>query len=148
MTLEQAAQPLFANHQTFHPRFGWIKKGYDAAEHDYNAFSEVDAPVKLGVGKNMVEAIRFWATATRVVMRLPDPERPRQSIYVPTRLGQALLSLDPPIGFLMSREMCCVCSGWRWAWVSRRSLVSACFTGFRVGAGSGRWLGVRLSVVV
>lgn len=92
MTLEQAAQPLFANHQTFHPRFGWIKKGYDAAEHDYNAFSEVDAPVKLGVGKNMVEAIRFWATATRVVMRLPDPERPRQSIYVPTRLGQALLS--------------------------------------------------------
>ena len=58
------------------------------------------------------------------------------------------LSLDPPIGFLMSREMCCVCSGWRWAWVSRRSLVSACFTGFRVGAGSGRWLGVRLSVVV
>lgn len=94
MTLEQAAQPLFANHQTFHPRFGWIKKGYDAAERNHNAFNEIDAPVKLGVGKNMVEAIRFWSTATRVVIRLSDPERPRQSIHVPTRLGESLFSDD------------------------------------------------------
>jgi hypothetical protein len=92
MTLEQAAQPLFANHQTFHPRFGWIKKGYDAAEHDKRAFNEVDAPVKLGVGKNMVEAIRFWSAATRVVMRSPDSERPRQSVHVPTHLGRSLFS--------------------------------------------------------
>ncbi|MGW9263164.1 DUF4007 family protein [Gordonia terrae] len=94
MTLEQSAQPLFAGHQTFHPRFGWIKKGYDAAARNPEAFSEPDAPVKLGVGKNMVEAIRFWAVATRVITRLPHPDRPRQSIHVPTALGASLFSDD------------------------------------------------------
>ncbi|MBD0862455.1 DUF4007 family protein [Gordonia sp. zg691] len=94
MTLEQAAQPLFAGHQTFHPRFGWIKKGYDAAARNPDVFSEPDAPVNLGVGKNMVEAIRFWAVTTRVIMRLPHPERPRQSIHVPTALGASLFSDD------------------------------------------------------
>lgn len=99
MTLEQAAIPMFANHQTFHPRFGWIKKGYDAAASDPNIFNEKSAPVDLGVGKNMVEAIRFWALATKVITRRPHPDRPRTSVYTPTRLGVALLDdktgLDP-----------------------------------------------------
>ncbi|WP_101947989.1 DUF4007 family protein [Mycobacterium sp. 3519A] len=99
MTLEQAAIPTFANHQTFHPRFGWIKKGYDAAASNPNIFNEKTAPVDLGVGKNMVEAIRFWALATKVVTRRPHPDRPRVSVYTPTRIGRALLDdrrgLDP-----------------------------------------------------
>ncbi|OBK22398.1 DUF4007 family protein [Mycobacterium asiaticum] len=99
MTLERAATPTFANHQTFHPRFGWIKKGHDAAQRDPNIFNEKFAPVELGVGKNMAEAIRFWATATKVVARRPHPDRPRISVYTPTRLGRALLDerfgLDP-----------------------------------------------------
>lgn len=99
MTLEQAATPMFANHQTFHPRFGWIKKGYDAASADPNIFSEKSAPVELGVGKNMVEAIRFWAFATKILARRPHPDRPRLWIYTPTHLGRALLDdhdgLDP-----------------------------------------------------
>jgi hypothetical protein len=97
--LEQAAIPLFANHQTFHPRFGWIKKGYDAAAKDPAAFSRASAPVDLGVGKNMVEAIRFWALATKVLVKQPHPDRPRLSIHTPTRIGRALLDdrlgLDP-----------------------------------------------------
>lgn len=101
MTLEQAAAPMFANHQTFHPRFGWIKKGYDAATHDPNIFNVKSAPVELGVGKNMVEAIRFWALATKVIARRPHPDRPRTSVYTPTRIGRALLDdevgLDPYI---------------------------------------------------
>lgn len=99
MTLEQSAIPMFANHQTFHPRFGWIKKGYDAAARNPNIFNEKTAPVELGVGKNMVEAIRFWALATKVIARRPHPDRPRTSIYTPTRIGRALLDdrdgLDP-----------------------------------------------------
>ncbi|MBE1548135.1 hypothetical protein GGC64_002143 [Mycobacterium sp. OAS707] len=99
MTLEQAATPMFANHQTFHPRFGWIKKGYDAAVRNPNVFNEKSAPVDLGVGKNMVEAIRFWALATKVIARRPHPDRPRTSVYTPTRIGRALLDdrdgLDP-----------------------------------------------------
>ncbi|MBA4021708.1 MAG: DUF4007 domain-containing protein [Gordonia sp.] len=94
MTLEQAATPLFANHQTFHPRFGWVKKGHDAALTNPNVFNEQFSPVLLGVGKNMVEAIRFWTASTRVIVRLPHPERPRQSIYVPTKFGQAIFDED------------------------------------------------------
>jgi hypothetical protein len=82
---------MFANHQTFHPRFGWIKKGYDAAAADPNVFNLKSAPVQLGVGKNMVEAIRFWAMATKVLTRRPHPVRPRVSVYTPTHIGRALL---------------------------------------------------------
>lgn len=97
MTLEQTTTPTFANHQTFHPRFGWIKKGYDAASRDPNIFNEKSAPVDLGVGKNMVEAIRFWALATKVIARSPHPDRPRTSLYSPTRIGRALF--DDRLGF-------------------------------------------------
>lgn len=99
MALEQASIPYFANHQTFHPRFGWIKKGYDAAAVNPDIFNTPTAPVELGVGKNMVEAIRFWTTATKVTTRVPHPERPRTTTSVPTRFGHALLNdengLDP-----------------------------------------------------
>ena len=101
MTLERAALPIFANHQTFQPRFGWIKKGYDAALQQPAIFNEQYAPVELGVGKNMVEAIRFWTLAVRVITRLPHPDKPRQSVYVPTKLGVSLFDdefgLDPYI---------------------------------------------------
>jgi hypothetical protein len=98
MSLEQSAVATFANHQTFHPRFGWIKKGFDAAASDAGVFNDPEAPVRLGVGKNMVEAIRFWCLATRVLERQPDPVRPRMSVAVPTRFGEAVLGskgLDP-----------------------------------------------------
>jgi len=99
MSLEQFAVPGFAIHQTFHPRFGWIKKGYDAAADEPNVFNEPDAPVTLGVGKNMVEAIKAWATATHVIARVRNPGRPRMSVALPTPLGRALLDdktgLDP-----------------------------------------------------
>lgn len=98
MSLEQFAQPVFAGHQTFHPRFGWIKKGFDACSADPDAFNAIDAPLRLGVGKNMVEAIRFWCLATRVTARVPHPTRSRTTVSVPTGLGEALLGrngLDP-----------------------------------------------------
>ena len=94
MTLEGNALPTFAGHQTFHPRFGWIKKGFDAASHDPEVFNRPDATVQLGVGKNMVDAIRFWCVSFRVLARQPHPAFPRQSIAVPTRIGEALLGED------------------------------------------------------
>ena len=101
MSLERSATPGFAIHQTFHPRFGWIKKGYDAAADDADVFNRPEAPVILGVGKNMVEAIKAWATVTHVIARVPNPSRPRTSVAVRTPLGRALLDdeagLDPYI---------------------------------------------------
>lgn len=65
------AQRKFAAHETFAPRFGWLGKAYTAVEaggegpdRDLSgAFLAADAPVQLGVGKNMVNAIRYWALA-------------------------------------------------------------------------------------
>lgn len=94
MRLEQAANPTFANHQTFHPRFGWIKKGFSAAQADPGVFLAEDATVTLGVGKNMVAAIRFWTAALRVLARVPSPGNSRVMEARATPLGLALLDDD------------------------------------------------------
>lgn len=57
----------FARHETFHPRFGWLKKGFDWARRDSEIFLRDDAPVRLGVGKNMVRSIRYWCSAFKIL---------------------------------------------------------------------------------
>jgi len=91
MRLEQAANPTFAHHQTFHPRFGWVKKGFSAALEDPEVFLAADATVTLGVGKNMVAAIRFWTAAFRVLDRVPAAGNARVNAAKPTPFGLALL---------------------------------------------------------
>jgi len=59
--------PIFARHETFHPRFGWLKKGFDKSKEDNYVFAKESAPVVLGVGKNMVKAIRYWSIAFKVI---------------------------------------------------------------------------------
>jgi len=58
---------IFARHETFHPRFGWLKKGFDSAVKDDKIFLAEDAPVQLGVGKNMVKSIRYWCGAFKIL---------------------------------------------------------------------------------
>ena len=55
MRVEHACLPTFARHETFQPRYGWIKKAIDAASDDADVFNQPDAVVRLGVGKNMVK---------------------------------------------------------------------------------------------
>lgn len=52
----------FSGHESFPCKTLWLKKGYDfvRAEKDFNA---PEAVVDLGVGKNMVAAIRYWYKA-------------------------------------------------------------------------------------
>ena len=88
--------PTFANHESFHLRFGWLKKAYDAVVANPRIFVADDAPVRLGVGKNMVRAMRFWALSCKIVessrgSKTPDVE--------PTPMGHAIFrnrgGLDP-----------------------------------------------------
>jgi hypothetical protein len=81
----------FARHETFHPRYGWIKKGYDAAVRNPHVFLQDDATVVLGVGKNMVRAIRYWCHATKVLQETPGT---RGAGSVPTVFGRRLLGND------------------------------------------------------
>jgi hypothetical protein len=85
---------VFARHETFEPRYGWLKKAADATAADWEVFTRQDATVTLGVGKNMVRAIRFWGLAAKVLAEKRNPERPRQPFVVPSVLGEALLGTD------------------------------------------------------
>ena len=52
----------FSGHESFHCKSLWLKKGYDFIDSNKH-FSDTDAVVNLGVGKNMVTSIRFWMKA-------------------------------------------------------------------------------------
>jgi hypothetical protein len=61
----------FSGHQSFALRNTWLTKGVLASAQNPRIFSEPDALVILGVGKNMVESIRYWCQATRMVEDVP-----------------------------------------------------------------------------
>lgn len=62
MTPKSIVKLTFSGHDTFHCRHLWLKKGYEFVKAG-NKFSDEDAVVKLGVGKNMVSSINFWLRA-------------------------------------------------------------------------------------
>lgn len=94
MKLSEAAERSFARHETFHPRYSWFRKAYTHVNEDRGIFSRADAPVEIGVGKNMVRAIRFWGMASRLITDDPHNARGREAKYAPTRRGQALFGKD------------------------------------------------------
>ena len=49
----------FSGHESFHCKSLWLKKGYDFICNQKH-FTDTDSVVELGVGKNMVSAIRYW----------------------------------------------------------------------------------------
>jgi len=52
----------FSGHESFYCKSLWLKKGYDFVNAG-NSFNSENAVVHLGVGKNMVAAIRYWLRA-------------------------------------------------------------------------------------
>lgn len=90
MRLVEAARPVFARHETFHPRYGWFRKAYAAAARDPGIFSHEDAPTEIGVGKNMVRSIRFWGLAAKLIVEDHRSADRRAPSFVPTRFGHAL----------------------------------------------------------
>jgi len=57
----------FSGHESFSCRYAWIPKAVESLQEDPMIFSNIDeAMVRLGLGKNMVQSLRFWVQATRV----------------------------------------------------------------------------------
>lgn len=52
----------FSGHESFTCKTLWLKKGYDFM-HEHSDFNDPESVVILGVGKNMVAAIRYWMKA-------------------------------------------------------------------------------------
>lgn len=86
---------FFARHETFCPRYGWLKKGFDSVagykgfKRDNRIFERDDAIEKFGVGKNMVRSIRFWCMAFKILeseefqdtLRVSGPVKPTTFAY-------------------------------------------------------------------
>lgn len=82
----------FAKHETFHIRDGWLYKGLRAIQENPNIFLSDDAPEQLGLGNNMVRALRFWLQATG----LSNEEwSNRTKEQFPTKFGELVLDCDP-----------------------------------------------------
>ena len=88
--------PQFSGHETFPIRYGWLKKAFDAvrATEDSGAdnrevFTGDDAIARFGVGKNMVAAMRHWATVTGVIRESRDRRR-----FVTTEMGRRVFAND------------------------------------------------------
>lgn len=75
----------FARHETFHLRFGWLTKGYRAWCDNPDVFTDEDATLTLGVGKNMVHAIQYWMAAAQIV-------ESEGRTLMPTRVGRSLFA--------------------------------------------------------
>jgi hypothetical protein len=75
-TLEASAFKTirFSGHETFACRYAWLAKAYRALLKNPAQFADEDgAMVELGLGKNMVRSLRFWAE----VMGLAKPDTGR-----------------------------------------------------------------------
>jgi len=91
--LADAAEPRFGRHETFPPRFGWLHKAYMEVKSDSEIFHREDAPVRLGVGKNMVNAMRYWSQAFKLTQEHPHPE-PSYRAYIASPTWRARWLLD------------------------------------------------------
>lgn len=80
----------FSGHQTFAFRYGWLEKGVRAVQERPSIFSDEDALVHLGVGKNMVQSIKHWCTVTQLVEPVPGAPRKAQPLR-PTAIARHLL---------------------------------------------------------
>lgn len=68
----EAVRYTFSGHDSFQCRQLWLKKGYDYIQSN-KSFNDEDAVVKLGVGKNMVSAIRYWMKAFNIIDSKDNP---------------------------------------------------------------------------
>ncbi len=75
----------FSGHETFPCRYAWLPKAYRILESNPAGLSDDEqAMIELGVGKNMVRAIKFWVQVTGVATSAPEG-------YVLTPFGNAIL---------------------------------------------------------
>ncbi|MGQ9549361.1 MAG: DUF4007 family protein [Roseiflexus sp.] len=82
-------QLTFSGHETFALRSTWLKKAFDLLIETPDLFFQENAFVRLGVGKNMAQSIRYWGRVCGIFERAPDT-----SGHIITDLGRKLLSDD------------------------------------------------------
>ncbi len=83
----------FGKHETFYLRDGWLSKGLASIVQNPRIFREKDAPVQLGIGRNMVRSLGFWMLATGLAERVKDEQR--VLVHRLTPFGRMVWEHDP-----------------------------------------------------
>jgi hypothetical protein len=87
----------YGQHQSFYLRDRWISKVLKNIPHDKRFFYSKDAFEKVGLGKNMVQSLRFWVVATGLVKEVTDESRKR--VHKITEFGSLVNKYDRFIKF-------------------------------------------------
>lgn len=80
----------FSGHETFPLRYPWPAKGVRSVQENPDLFSQDDALVTLGVGKNMVRSIRHWGNVLGIIERVSSIGLTMQA----TELGNRIFGPD------------------------------------------------------
>lgn len=95
MIREPAIKTLFGAHESFHLREGWLRKGLLGVQKNPYLFSDPFPEDVLGVGHNMVKAIRYWLQATNLVQAQQEAWDAKKTMALyPTLLANLILEHD------------------------------------------------------
>lgn len=99
MTDAPVRNERFSGHESFVCRYGWLPKVYRAVIANPTLFrDEEQAMIKLGLGRNMVKSLQFWADVTGIVSSEGNGK------YVPGPIGSLLFGEDGWDHYLESLE--------------------------------------------
>lgn len=87
-TMDFMVRYSFSGHESFPFRYSWLPKGVQKSIECPDIFVRENAPVILGVGKNMVRSIRHWCTAMSLISST------RLGTVGVTELGRTLFAED------------------------------------------------------
>lgn len=74
----------YGQHQSFHLRDRWISKALKSVKENSRFFYDDDSFERIGLGKNMVQSLRFWAEATKIV----DKSEGKKHLHNLSELGE------------------------------------------------------------
>lgn len=87
----------FAAHETFHIRDGWLHKGLSVISKNPTIFADRHATDTFGVGRNMVDALRYWLAASCLIKEdkvKSTAEKSSTARFTFTDLGKLLFKHD------------------------------------------------------
>jgi len=88
---ERSSIVAIARHETFHPRYGWLKKTFEAVFKQPAIFTTEQCHITLGVGKNMARSMRYWALAFKIVEEDTESKNRSKPLTI-TKFGEALFN--------------------------------------------------------
>ncbi|MCM3729909.1 DUF4007 family protein [Neobacillus cucumis] len=87
----------YGQHQSFYLRDRWLNKAIRQLNDDARFFYDKEAFEKIGLGKNMVQSLRYWSIATGIVEEVFNEERKKEHLI--TEFGKLIYKYDKFIKF-------------------------------------------------